>query len=41
MTLSLIVDIYVYKYNGVETTAKGEGNGPIDACKNALNERLC
>jgi 2-isopropylmalate synthase len=26
----------VYTYNGKEITAKGEGNGPIDACKNAL-----
>ncbi|NCO01910.1 MAG: 2-isopropylmalate synthase [Epsilonproteobacteria bacterium] len=26
----------VYNYNGKEITAKGEGNGPIDACKNAL-----
>ena len=26
----------VYKYNGVEITADGKGNGPIDACKNAL-----
>ena len=25
-----------YKYNGKEITAVGEGNGPIDACKNAL-----
>ena len=25
-----------YKYNGKEITADGEGNGPIDACKNAL-----
>lgn len=25
-----------YKYNGEAITAKGEGNGPIDACKNAL-----
>ena len=25
-----------YKYNGKSVTAKGEGNGPIDACKNAL-----
>jgi len=25
-----------YKYNGEEISAKGEGNGPIDACKNAL-----
>jgi 2-isopropylmalate synthase len=25
-----------YKYNGETITATGEGNGPIDACKNAL-----
>ena len=25
-----------YEYNGKEITATGEGNGPIDACKNAL-----
>ncbi len=25
-----------YKYNGKEITATGNGNGPIDACKNAL-----
>jgi len=25
-----------YRYNGKEITANGEGNGPIDACKNAL-----
>ena len=25
-----------YKYEGKEITAEGEGNGPIDACKNAL-----
>jgi len=25
-----------YKYNGKEILASGEGNGPIDACKNAL-----
>ncbi len=25
-----------YTYNGKEIVAKGEGNGPIDACKNAL-----
>ncbi len=25
-----------YRYKGKEITAKGEGNGPIDACKNAL-----
>jgi 2-isopropylmalate synthase len=25
-----------YRYNGKEITADGEGNGPIDACKNAL-----
>lgn len=25
-----------YRYNGDEITAQGEGNGPIDACKNAL-----
>ena len=25
-----------YKYNGVEITADGSGNGPIDACKKAL-----
>ena len=25
-----------YKYNGKKITAHGEGNGPIDACKNAL-----
>jgi len=25
-----------YKYKGKEITADGEGNGPIDACKNAL-----
>ncbi len=25
-----------YRYNDKEITAKGEGNGPIDACKNAL-----
>jgi len=25
-----------YKYNGKEINADGEGNGPIDACKNAL-----
>ncbi len=25
-----------YKYNGKEINALGEGNGPIDACKNAL-----
>ncbi len=25
-----------YKHNGKEITADGEGNGPIDACKNAL-----
>ena len=25
-----------YTYNGVEITANGEGNGPVDACKNAL-----
>lgn len=25
-----------YIYNGEEITAEGEGNGPIDACKNAL-----
>jgi len=25
-----------YKYNGKEIKAQGEGNGPIDACKNAL-----
>ncbi len=25
-----------YKYNGKEITSTGEGNGPIDACKNAL-----
>ncbi|RUM65073.1 MAG: 2-isopropylmalate synthase [Sulfurimonas sp.] len=26
----------IYKYNGKEITATGEGNGPIDACKKAL-----
>ena len=26
----------VYNYNGKEISANGEGNGPIDACKNAL-----
>jgi len=26
----------VYSYNGKEITADGDGNGPIDACKNAL-----
>ncbi len=26
----------VYNYNGKEITADGTGNGPIDACKNAL-----
>ena len=26
----------VYKHNGEKITAEGEGNGPIDACKNAL-----
>jgi 2-isopropylmalate synthase len=25
-----------YSYNGKEITSQGEGNGPIDACKNAL-----
>ena len=25
-----------YKYNGTKILAQGEGNGPIDACKNAL-----
>ncbi len=25
-----------YKYDGVEITSEGQGNGPIDACKNAL-----
>ncbi len=25
-----------YSYNGVQIVASGEGNGPIDACKNAL-----
>ncbi|MCX6052762.1 MAG: 2-isopropylmalate synthase [Campylobacterales bacterium] len=25
-----------YEYNGATITANGEGNGPIDACKNAL-----
>jgi len=25
-----------YKYQGKEITAQGQGNGPIDACKNAL-----
>lgn len=28
----------VYKYNGQEITAKGTGNGPIDACKHALSK---
>jgi len=26
----------IYTLNGIEITANGEGNGPIDACKNAL-----
>ncbi len=26
----------IYEYNGKTITANGEGNGPIDACKNAL-----
>ena len=25
-----------YFYDGIETVASGEGNGPVDACKNAL-----
>ena len=28
--------ILTYNYNGKEIQAKGSGNGPIDACKNAL-----
>ena len=30
--------ILTYKLDGKEIVAKGEGNGPVDACKNALNE---
>ncbi|QOP46403.1 2-isopropylmalate synthase [Sulfurimonas paralvinellae] len=28
--------VLTYSYNGKEVTSEGEGNGPIDACKNAL-----
>ncbi|MDF1878826.1 2-isopropylmalate synthase [Sulfurimonas sp. SAG-AH-194-C20] len=28
----------IYKYKGEEITANGEGNGPIDACKDALKK---
>jgi len=40
LTISSTKDItnceLVYKYNGKKIVAKGEGNGPIDACKKAL-----